>query len=229
VRSNSPDIEALEKLLPGVPAGAISDLAASAREAVYERGETVLLAGVDTVPGVVAAGRLRLSVRAADGREAMLRTLRPGSMFGLVRLFDAERSVVKAERSIVAVDRSTVFLLDPETLLRIGPQMAPLAWHLARHLADTAAVLGDVAGQFAFLSVRQRLAAHLVTATEMDTAGRNVAFVTQQELANAIGTVREVVARTLHDLRQKDIVRVAPGRVEVVDTARLLEIARADT
>jgi CRP/FNR family transcriptional regulator, cyclic AMP receptor protein len=43
----------------------------------------------------------------------------------------------------------------------------------------------------------------------------------QQELADAVGSVREVVARVLRDLRLAGIVATAPDTVVVVDAARL--------
>jgi CRP/FNR family transcriptional regulator len=51
--------------------------------------------------------------------------------------------------------------------------------------------------------------------------GRLVARVSQQELADAAGSVREVVARVLRDLRLAGIVATAPDSVVVVDAARL--------
>jgi CRP/FNR family transcriptional regulator, cyclic AMP receptor protein len=48
-----------------------------------------------------------------------------------------------------------------------------------------------------------------------------VAKVSQQELADAAGSVREVVARALRDLRVAGIVATAADRVEILDPARL--------
>ena len=53
------------------------------------------------------------------------------------------------------------------------------------------------------------------------TAGRLVARVSQQELADAAGSVREVVARALRDLRAAGIVATAADSVVILDPARL--------
>jgi hypothetical protein len=45
--------------------------------------------------------------------------------------------------------------------------------------------------------------------------------VSQQELADAAGSVREVVARALRDLRIAGIVATAPDRIVILDPARL--------
>ena len=46
--------------------------------------------------------------------------------------------------------------------------------------------------------------------------------VSQQELAEAVGTVREVVVRVLRDLRTAGVVRTERGLIVVLDPARLI-------
>ena len=48
-----------------------------------------------------------------------------------------------------------------------------------------------------------------------------VAAVTQQELAEAVGSVREVVARVLRDLRAAGLVETSPQGVRVLDPTGL--------
>jgi CRP/FNR family transcriptional regulator, cyclic AMP receptor protein len=47
--------------------------------------------------------------------------------------------------------------------------------------------------------------------------------VSQQELADAVGSVREVVARALRDFRLARLVATAPDSVVILDPARLHE------
>ncbi len=100
-----------------------------------------------------------------------------------------------------------------------------MALHIAHSLADSVSVLIDTAGQLAFMTVRQRLAGHLLAIAVGREHGRRVARATQQELAGSIGTVREVVARTLHDLRDEGLVAMSPGQIEIVDERGLYKIA----
>ena len=225
IRNTTPDPKQLQRLMPGVPDAAIEELAATARAVTYAGGETIIGGGSRLVPGLVVEGAIRLVVRAADGREATLRTVGRGGMFGLVALFDAERSFVTVERSLVAVQRTTVTLFDPACVLRLGFRHAGLAMHIGRHLADSANVLTDTAGGFAFLTVRQRLAGHLLGIAAPGADGRLAAAATQQELANAIGSVREVVARNLYDLRREGVIAVSRRQVAIVDPRALAACA----
>jgi PAS domain S-box-containing protein len=52
-----------------------------------------------------------------------------------------------------------------------------------------------------------------------------VITMTQQRLADCVGTVREVVARTLREFRAEGLVVTAGGRVEVLDAGRLARVA----
>jgi len=98
-----------------------------------------------------------------------------------------------------------------------------LAWALAEEsvhrLYD---VLEELAGN-TFASVRQRVARHLLDlATSRQEANRTLtALVNQQDLANSVGSVREVVARVLAELRAEHLVRTSPGRVEILDPVRM--------
>jgi CRP/FNR family transcriptional regulator len=100
---------------------------------------------------------------------------------------------------------------------------ALLAWVFAEEsvhrLYD---VLEELAGN-TFASVRQRVVRHLLdlAASRGASDHRLVALVNQQELANNVGSVREVVARVLHELRAASLVRTSPGRVEILDPLKM--------
>lgn len=82
-------------------------------------------------------------------------------------------------------------------------------------------------GGSAFTTVRQRVARHLLDLAAQEsrtTRGTQAVLtvrVTQQQLAEAVGTVREVVVRVLRDLRESDVIRTHAGRIDIVDPLRL--------
>ena len=49
-----------------------------------------------------------------------------------------------------------------------------------------------------------------------------VVSVSQQQLAEAVGTVREVIVRVLRELRTAGVVRTERNRIVIVDPARLI-------
>ncbi|HEY8755686.1 MAG TPA: helix-turn-helix domain-containing protein [Candidatus Dormibacteraeota bacterium] len=52
-----------------------------------------------------------------------------------------------------------------------------------------------------------------------------VAQISHQRLADAVGTVREVISRQLRTLRAQGVIDTLPGRVVIVNEARLDLIA----
>jgi CRP/FNR family transcriptional regulator len=58
-------------------------------------------------------------------------------------------------------------------------------------------------------------------ASEQQRGPTLVARLSQQELADAVGSVREVVARVLGKLRDDGLLRTGDGEVELLDPERL--------
>ena len=124
---------------------------------------------------------------------------------------------------VQAVTAVTAFFFDVEHVKRVARDDAAIAWAFAEEsvhrLYD---ILEELAGN-AFATVRQRVARHLLDLAASNPAadGGLTARVSQQELADSVGSVREVVARILSELRAEHLVRTAAGQVEVIDPIRL--------
>jgi CRP/FNR family transcriptional regulator, cyclic AMP receptor protein len=221
LRITEPDRKQLQRLLPGLPPEAVEELAAKARQVTFRAGETIMGERGRWSPAVITDGLVRLTIRSRDGREATLRLSGRGVIVGLVGMFDPDYSNDLHERSMVAVERSTLVFLDSPSLMRMCQRYSGFTLHLLRQTVEWGGALVDAAGQFAFMSVRQRLAGHLLGLASEDAEGRLVASATQQQLANAIGSVREVVARTLHEFREDGLVDVSRARVTVLDRKAL--------
>jgi CRP/FNR family transcriptional regulator, cyclic AMP receptor protein len=106
---------------------------------------------------------------------------------------------------------------------RLARDDAAVAWVLAEECVHRLYdVLEELAGN-TFATVRQRVVRHLLdlAASRPATDGRLTASVNQQELADSVGSVREVVARVLHELRAALLVRTSPGRIDIIDPVRL--------
>ncbi len=88
-----------------------------------------------------------------------------------------------------------------------------LAQEATRRLYD---VLEVLAGN-AFGSLRQRVARHLLDLAASSQHGHGlVAQVTQQELADAVGSVRPVVARIIRELRAEGLISTSSDGIVVL-------------
>jgi CRP/FNR family cyclic AMP-dependent transcriptional regulator len=169
---------------------------------------------------VVVNGLLRVFLTSADGRQITVRYARSGDVAGLALVIGGP-----APMSIQAMTRALVVALRVDslrTLLATEPGVArACAEELTRQLYW---LLGDISEQ-AFLSLRQRLARQLLFLATAGPGGDLVVHVSQQELADAIGSVREVVTRNLHELHEEGLINISRDEVAIRDPVALADVA----
>lgn len=171
--------------------------------------------------GVLLDGRARTYLTAPDTRTLTVRYVRLGSLissgYGLIG--------DRARLDLEALSACVVLELDADHLLERSRAESHLAAavtsEMLRRLEDVYHCLAATA----FATSRERVAAHLLALAEVLPGSGLVARVTQQQLADALGTVREVVARTLQGLRKEGVVRTGNGEIQIAEPAKLLAIA----
>jgi CRP/FNR family transcriptional regulator, cyclic AMP receptor protein len=201
-----------------IPIATIESLIEGGRVVEFPAGHTVYAEADDERLAVVLDGLLRVSIHASDGRQVTVRYVRAGDLLGVPALIGGPAPVF-----VQSVASGAAFFFDVARVKRVAHQEASLAWALAEEsvhrLYD---VLEELAGN-AFASVRQRVARHLLDLASSRPAAHDqlTALVSQQDLANSVGSVREVVARVLAELRAEGLVRTSPGRVQILDPVRM--------
>jgi len=178
---------------------------------------------------LVVSGVVRVFVTALDGRTMTIRYCRPGALIGAASLFPTE----------YAMPAPTQALVDAE-LLRMSPTMARRV--AERDVRVATALLSEVSERVlsfvwelsgsAFATVRQRVARHLLDlaservrdpASEQRSGSELTVNVSQRELAEAVGTAREVVVRVLRELRQEGVVRTGRDQIVIADPTQLIQ------
>lgn len=168
---------------------------------------------------VVVNGLLRVFLSSADGRQVTVRYARTGDVAGLALVIGGP-----APMNIQAMTSSLVVALRVDTLralLATDPGVARVcAEELTRQLHS---LLEDISEQ-AFLTVRQRLAHQLLLLATAGPGPDLVVHAGQQELADAIGSVREVVTRNLHQLHEEGLIDVSRDEVVILDPVALTDV-----
>lgn len=169
---------------------------------------------------LVVSGLIRGYVSGPDGRTMTIRYCRPGALMGTATLFNERRP--RAHGNLTALVESRVLALSPATVHALAERDSRVVRAL---LNETSARVAEYISEIeasSFATIRQRLARHLLDlAAEQQVATQLVASASQDQLAGAIGTVREIVVRILHDMRREGLVRTKRGRVELLDARRL--------
>ena len=183
---------------------------------------TVLKKG-QTVSGayLVLAGRLRVFTVAPNGTEATLYFIDPGEtcVLALNCLFND-----LLYPAWVAAETTATIALIPGPVYRRLFELEPAIQNLTVHALSTLVYrLMDELEQVHFSNHRERLAGFIL----LRAAADRVLRMTQQQVADHLGTTREVVARLLRDFVARDVVRTRRGAIEIRDLAALRRIVSA--
>jgi CRP/FNR family cyclic AMP-dependent transcriptional regulator len=204
--------------LAKLPAELARRLREEGERADFPAGTTVYRAGEYPQAALVVRGLIRVYLSSPGGRQVTVRYARRGDVLGIAVLVGGP-----ANTSVQTLAPSSVFRISARTLIAAGRQDPRVSWAIAEELNRRLYGVLEQTAVNAFGSVRQRVAVHLLdlASDRQRPQGSLVANVSQQELADAAGSVREVVARALRELRLAGIVATAADRIEILDPARL--------
>lgn len=211
---------AIYDILPGLPyfqglSAELTDaLAEVAARVLYAAGATIFLEG-DLASGlyVVEKGLVKISRVSLDGREYIMHLAGPGESFNNVAALDAGANPGTA----VAQTNVTVWRIDPMELRRVAQRYPDLVWAFVDDLAGRARYLVGLVEDLALRNVRGRLARLLLE--EADGAEHLTVprMLTQEEMAARLGTVREMVGRTLRSLAASGLIEFDRHRIVILD------------
>jgi CRP-like cAMP-binding protein len=228
-----------DSLMASFPENVTSALLEDAREVTVESGE-IFYRRVENqetpVIAVIADGLVRTFIEAENGRRVTIRYSGPGEVVGApasvaglgeAASFPAWVSTTGRNGVYGEALRDTLMLsLSPTRFQGLAQTEVSVAAALATSLAYGAVQAEQILADGLFQSVRARVARHLMDlAVRRD--GELVVAASHQEIADAVGSVREVVSRTLVGMRQEGLVRRVGQETRLLQPARLHAIAGA--
>jgi CRP/FNR family transcriptional regulator len=191
-------------------------------EKTYSAGEVLWIAG-DTPAGMtlVVEGKVRI-VRGSGGRQTAIHSGEAGSTLGEIPFFTRSTypaTAIAAEPTRCLIITHAAF----DHALRVDPE---LAYVLLDRLSKRVQHLVERVGRLTSHGVTARLAQYLIERAGASTAPTFSLGMTQAELAEELGTVREVIVRAMRQLKDAGaIASRASGRFAVVDPGLLREAA----
>ena len=200
--------------LADVDERSLLEIASLIKEQVYEPGQIIVFAdepcqGVYLiVQGVVSVRRLSV-----EGREYVLDYLGAGECLNLVPALDGGKNLATVEASTHA----TLYLLPCDRFLQIVQMHNEIAMSVLGYLAIRVRYLSNTIEDLALYTVRTRLARFLLA--RVDNKALGARRWTQEEIASHIGTVRDVVGRTLRNFAREGLVRREQGHLLITDRA----------
>ncbi len=198
-------------------------LAARTTRKFFEMGESLFYEG-EACKGlhIILRGRVRIYKTSASGREQVLGANCPGDTIAEVPVFDGgpyPASVVALEDTEIAFisrkDFQDYCLEHPEVALKV---LAVVGARLRG--------LVNIIEELSFTTIRQRLVAMLVRLAESEgkRGARGIEVLlpgSHQELANQLGTVRELISRNLMRLQAEGLLEVDARQIVIKDVKGL--------
>jgi CRP/FNR family transcriptional regulator len=174
---------------------------------------------------IVSRGMVRMFKTSVNGREQVLAVEHPGDSVAEIPVFDGgpyPASAVAVEESEIAFisrrDFQAYCMEHPEVALKV---LAVVGKRLRR--------LVGIIEELSFTTIRQRLVSTLVRLAQSEgkETARGVEFLlpaSHQELANQLGTVRELISRNLTRLQAEGLLEVDARQIVVKDLKGLTGI-----
>ncbi|MDH4101240.1 MAG: Crp/Fnr family transcriptional regulator, partial [Nitrospirota bacterium] len=171
---------------------------------------------------IFLSGSAKIFKTSKDGREQVLYFLGAGDSFGEVPIFDGGGNPI----TLLAMEDSYVMIIEKDDFRKIATENSLVALRTIESLSNRVRKLFSLVEDLSFNDVGKRLARLLLDMAEEKGVpkGKGVTIdlnMTHQEIAAVVGTVREMVSRSLKKLEKGHVIRSNGGEMEILDIEKL--------
>ncbi len=169
----------------------------------------------------VVSGQVRVINRFSIGKEVILGEMNQGHFFGELAAIDGETR----SANITTLHRSKICIMPQKIFLQIVEEYPSISLEVMKVLTNRIRLLNNRLGEQSFLQAKHRLYAELLRLSKPRLGHEGQRSVspppTQKELAERIGTRREVVSRELNSLQKQAIFEKTKGALVIKEVAEL--------
>jgi CRP/FNR family transcriptional regulator len=176
----------------------------------FERGEMLFWEG-DPCAGlhIIEEGSVKLFRISPQGRQYIVRVLQEGDTCNEVPAFDGGTNPV----NVATLEKSKVWVIDDIALRTLVKAHPDFALKVLSNFGKNMRGLVRMVSEMAFYQVTNRLA-RLISELPAEESHPHW---TQEQLAARLGTVREVVARSLKELERSGAICIEDRRIHIAD------------
>lgn len=169
---------------------------------------------------IVHSGRIKLYKTAQDGKELLIKFMEPGDYFCCAALLSNAIAPVSA----CAVEESTIIQLpanDFKTMIFEG--LNEMGLRIVMGLCRKINYLSRLLEDMSFKNINERIATTLLRICNERFPNQKLVSLnlTHQDLASMVGTVREVVSRTMAKFKKDKIISETTARGFTIDVEKL--------
>lgn len=162
---------------------------------------------------LVREGCVKIYKLSSEGREQILSYVRQGGSFNEVAVFDGGANPANA----AVIEPTKLWIMSPQTMLDVMQKHPEVALAVVRNLGSRLRHLVNLVEDLSLRQVSARLARLLLETATSDEPQ----LLTQQEMAARLGTVREMIGRSLRQLEARNLIHVEHGKIIILDRAGL--------
>ncbi len=208
----------------GLESSAINQLFRYAKTRKFKRGATVFSKGD---PGdalfAVASGTVKMSVSSVTGRSVILNLIGAGEILGEIAMLDGLARTTDA----VANTNCELLVIDRRDFIPFVQNYPVLSMKFIELLCARLRQSSGQIEQIILQNLPGRLANTLIRLDQNRerSAGKSIT-ITQQEIAEMVGTTRESINKQLRSWAANEWVRLEHGAIVVLDSRPLVVLAR---
>ena len=169
----------------------------------------------------VVSGLVRIISRLSIGKEVILGEMGPGAFFGEIAAIDGETR----SANVTTLYKSKLCIIPRATFLRLINITPEINLEVMRVLTHRIRMLNMRLAEQSFLQAKHRVYAELLRLSKPRLGHEGQRSIspppTQRELADRIGTRREVVSRELNSLNKQGIFEKTKGALVIKNVAEL--------
>jgi len=187
----------------------------------FKRGESIILEE-DPCAGlhIMERGSAKIFRLSPQGRQYIVNILSEGATFNEVSVYGGGNNPV----NVAALEVSTVWVIGVDILRQLVLSNPTYAQKIIENLAGNLRGLVNRVSEMAFYQVTHRLARLINNLPKEALSGENNTRLTQDQLAARLGSVREVIARSLRELERNGVIHIENRRIYIDDQKKLERI-----
>lgn len=185
----------------------------------YDAGQMIFVEG-EPCAGlfIVESGRVKIFQLSAGGREQILHIFGAGEGFNDVAVLDGGPNPA----SVMALESTSVLVINRPSMVGLLERYPALSRAVIENLASRARHLVSLVEDLSLRTVGGRLAKLLLEQATLEVDLKGVSRgLTHAQMAARLGTVREVVTRSLRKLEDEGIIKVERHRIIILDREAL--------
>ena len=171
----------------------------------YEPGENVFWEG-GTCSGlhIIRSGSVKLFKMSPSGRQLVVKIFNQGESFNEVPVFDGGENPI----NVAAIAQSDIWVVACESIRNAIDEYPEMARAIILNLSTNLRMLVGLVEELSFYQVTNRLARLISQMPKEQLAGKGDQRLTQDEMAARLGSVREVVARSIRELERSGAIKI---------------------